>query len=382
MRPRENEAMSPEVERELDALEAALAGKPVDAEFDELARFARDLRAERPESRRAFVVELDARAATDFAARSAKPPRRARRRLVPVLAGAAVVVVIAVAVTSTGLLEREEPTGTAVPERQPVAPGPTEDEPLQQREDSLADPAAGPIGGERATGSERKVARTADLTLSTAPEDLPEVADGVVDVTHRHRGFVASSSVSSGDGETANGEFDLKLPARNLQPALDDLSDLAHVNSLTEGTDDITRRFTSGRERIAELTEQRERLRAKLAEADTIEEQRSIRFQLREVRRSLEAVRADLAEATERVRFVPVQVSLQADAGDADVGWGINDALDDALRVLEVAVAVALIMLAIAVPIAIVALVTWIAALGWVRIRRERALDERPSDAG
>jgi hypothetical protein len=297
------------------------------------------------------------------------------------------VVVIAVAVPSTGFLERGEPTGPAVPEGQPVAPLPTEDEPLRQREDGFAEPAAGPSGERLADPSaglsgERKVARTADLALSTAPDDLREVADGVVEVTHGYRGFVVSSSVSSGEGETANGDFELKLPARSLQPALDDLSELAHVSSLTEGTDDITRRFTSGRERIAELTDQRERLRTKVAEADTIEEQRSIRLRLREVRRSLEAVRADLAEATERVRFVPVHVSLLADAGEADGGWSINDALDDALRVLEVVVGVTLIMLAIAVPIAIVALATWIAARAWVRGRRERALDERPSDAG
>jgi hypothetical protein len=86
--------------------------------------------------------------------------------------------------------------------------------------------------------------------------------------------------------------------------------------------------------------------------------------------------------ATERVRFVPVHVSLLADAGEVDEGWSIDDALDDALRVLEVVVGVTLIMLAIAMPIAIVALVTWIAARAWVRSRRERALDERPSDAG
>jgi Domain of unknown function (DUF4349) len=386
MRPRENEAMSPEVERELDALEAALAGKPVDAEFDELARFARELRAGRPESLRGFDAALDARAAEGFATRRAKSAGRARRTLVPALAAATGVVVLAVGVTSTGLLERE-PRGTAVPESQPVAPVPEEDTPFE-REQGLAEPAAGPADARRASDSprqfarEREIARTADLTLSTPPDDLREVADGVVEVTHGYRGFVVSSSVSSGEGETAHGDFELKLPARSLQPALDDLSELAHVSSLTEGTDDITRRFTSGRERIAELTEQRERLRAKLAEADTIEEQRSIRFELREVRRSLEAVRADLADATERVRFVPVHLSLQADAGEAGGAWSIDDALEDALRVLEVAVGVTLIMLAIAVPIAIVGLVTGIGARAWVRSSRERALHERPGETG
>ena len=40
--------MSTDAQRELDAIDAALAGRPVAAEQDSLARFARELRAVRP----------------------------------------------------------------------------------------------------------------------------------------------------------------------------------------------------------------------------------------------------------------------------------------------------------------------------------------------
>jgi hypothetical protein len=343
------------------------------------------LAAERPEPRPEFAAELDARAAKRFA----KPPAPKARafRLRYAFGAASIVVVTAVAVSASGVLDEYQRPSDDVGAI-PSAADQLEDAPQLKQElgDAASErvqsaPVQPTLGGERPRG-ERQVARTADLALSTAPADVPEVADGVIDVTHRYRGFVLDSTVSSNQGRSSRGDFSLKLPARTLQPALDDLSELAHVSSLTEGTDDITQRFTSGRNRISELTEQRERLRAKLGEADTIDERRSIRFKLRDVRRSLEAVRADLAQATERVRFVPVHVGIKADAEEVATGWSIGDALDDAVRVLEVAVGIALIALAAGVPIALVALLAWLAARAWLRSRREQALDEQPRGAG
>src|SRR5215211_717590 len=89
MRLREDEILSPEVERELEALDAALAGRPVDAEHDAVARLARELRTDRPLPEPRFGAELDDRAAAGFphtepAGRlarirdtlAARPPRR------------------------------------------------------------------------------------------------------------------------------------------------------------------------------------------------------------------------------------------------------------------------------------------------------------------
>ena len=341
---------------------------------DDIAILERELRATRPVPRDEFTAELDARAAAGFAKSQQGKPETTRRRyrLQFALGAASIVLITAVAVSTSGLLD--EPTDDrlrGLPDIQERSGAP---EASQELDAATAEQTqkvpVGPAG--------RKVARTADLRLSTAPEDLREVADGVVDVTHRYRGFVVTSNVSSGDGSGASADFSLKLPARNLQAAVDELSELAHVSSLTEGTDDITTRFTTARERIAELTEQRERLRAKLAEAGTAEEERAIRVRLREVRAELAAPRRELRQATERVRFVPVHVAIAADAAQADTAWSIRDALDDAVRVLEVAVGVALIMLAIAVPVAIVAALTWLAASAWIHRRRERALDEQP----
>ena len=68
--------MDPGMQRELHALDAALAGEPVDAELAELADLAVDLRAERPVPPEEFLQALDARAAAGFRSAAANDLRR------------------------------------------------------------------------------------------------------------------------------------------------------------------------------------------------------------------------------------------------------------------------------------------------------------------
>src|ERR1700730_5851372 len=58
--------LTPEAKRELDAVDAALAGAPVAAEHDSLARFSTDVRHMRPVADAQFLAALDARVAEGF----------------------------------------------------------------------------------------------------------------------------------------------------------------------------------------------------------------------------------------------------------------------------------------------------------------------------
>src|SRR5215207_538924 len=112
MRLREEETLSAEAERDLAALDAALAGRPA-PENEALAELARALRAERPEPEPRFTDELDARAAEGFRGSpplgplarlreriAATPPRR---MLAPAGALATLAVVAVVAISQTSL---------------------------------------------------------------------------------------------------------------------------------------------------------------------------------------------------------------------------------------------------------------------------------------
>lgn len=64
---------------ELAAIDAALAGEPVEGDFDELARLVGELRAGRPRARARYIEDLDRKAATRFGAAEARGRSRATK---------------------------------------------------------------------------------------------------------------------------------------------------------------------------------------------------------------------------------------------------------------------------------------------------------------
>ena len=198
-------------------------------------------------------------------------------------------------------------------------------------------------------------------------------------MTNRYEGIVVSSSVQSGDGENrrASSQFQLRIPAGNLQPALADLSELAHGESRTESTEDITGQFITAQERIEELEAERESILSRLADADTEAEAEVLRRQLGSVNARLQATRAELEDDRQRVQLVPVTVSIVAEEGAGDDGdWGIDEAIEDAGDVLTTAAGVVLIAGAVLLPLALVALLVALVLRTRTTRARDRALDE------
>ena len=105
---------------------------------------------------------------------------------------------------------------------------------------------------------ERRIERSASLTLAAPGDELDRVAERVQAVTDRYGGFVLRSSITSGDEGAEGGNFELRIPANRLQPALRDLAALGEVRSRTQSGQDVTprvrhcRRPPSGRPRRAQ----------------------------------------------------------------------------------------------------------------------------------
>src|SRR5256885_16629741 len=107
--------LDPEIERELEAIDQALAGRRVDPDLDELALLAVELRDERPEPSAEAQALLDEQAANGFPPRQTDRFGRASRRLAdasaalrskgarrvaPAFAGVAVLIIAAAAAIS------------------------------------------------------------------------------------------------------------------------------------------------------------------------------------------------------------------------------------------------------------------------------------------
>ena len=227
-----------------------------------------------------------------------------------------------------------------------------------------------------APGRNRNVQRSALLTLAAPGDELQTVADGVIAVTDRYRGFVMHSSVTSAVDGAAAGSFDLRVPVRNLRPALRDLSQLAEVRSRTENADDVTASFRSARTRIEELQAQRRGLLRRLARAATPTEERALRSQIRFVNDEIDAAQQSLREMRRRTSYASIAVTLMADENAEDVGGGgLSDGWNDFKDNLLESGNIALRVLGVALPLGVVAILAWIVSTSITRRRREAVLD-------
>jgi len=404
---REEHDLSAEARRELEALDRALAGEPVDAEFDAVARLSRELRSARPVPREEYTAWLDDRTAAGFPPAGAPPSSfavrvrewfagmRPMRLLTTAGAVATVVLVVSVAVIQSGggddattLQEGTvaQPTGgggregapldAATEEQAPAAPGIAGGAGEGAASDSAIAPAPPNIDRDRvAPGrSDRKVERSASLALSTDEEDFGTVTDGVIETTDRYRGFVISSQESSTD-ERSRASFELAAPSERLQAFLADLSELGHVESRSEDSLDITAPTASARDRLTDARAEIDGLLRQLALADTTEETREIRFRLDIAREEAAQAKADVQRLARRANFANVAVTVTSD-GSGDGEWGVSEALEDIEGALSTAAGVALISAAILLPLALLVALATVARRASVRRGRERALDE------
>ena len=410
--------LSPDVERELEALDDALAGRRVASDLIELGDLALLLRDDRPEPSADFSRHLDTRAARGFRERDPRARASGRRWQalfsVPALGTAAVVLLIAVfAITSPDFGQDDSGGGgeasvamqdsddagsgsggstgsasggsTASESADSVRSGGGVDQSTTVPEPQTA-LAAPPVpdrpGSPGSDGrANRKVERSASITLAARPRDIDTVSARIQDVTRQQGGFVVTSSVNS-SRRGGHGEFRLRIPTRNLDATMSALSGLGAVRERADRSEDITAESVSARSRLKDARTERESLLKQLADADTIPEAASIRGRLKVVSGEIARARAEVRRVNNRAAFSTVAVTLVADRSavapgteEDDGSWSPGDAAHDALRVLEVIAGVALIAIAIALPLALVALLIAVSLRLARRRRREHALD-------
>jgi len=357
---------------ELEAVDAALAGRYVAPEHAELAELALLLRDDRPEPTAAWAGQLDRRVAAGFPARPRKPRFRwLYTQAAPVVA---VLLLVAIPITLAATLG-----GGGSGDNGSVSSSSGGGGGGSSAGSSGASEAAAPNQSRAAPSAiadarrHRSVQRSAEITLAAPRRDIDRVAAKVGDVAATLGGYVARSSVSSRDG----GSLQLRVPSSKLDTAIQRLSKLGKVRQLSRNSEDITAQVVSARDRLNEARAERKGLLVQLAKATTINETDSIKARLEIVARQIASARNALHRVTSRANYADVAVTLVATRGASGAGgtWTPGDAFHDALRVLEVIAGVAVIAAAIALPLVVAWLLGWLARRGLTRRRRERALD-------
>jgi hypothetical protein len=266
--------------------------------------------------------------------------------------------------------DAEESAGVA-PDAQSTSPA----EPLP-----LVPPGQGDGSPQSDSRDNRRVERSAAITLGVRPAQIDGVARQVSNLADAQQGFVVTSSVASSRSR-GGGTLTLRVPEPNLDATMAELARLGAVRDRSQRTEDITAQTVSARDRLQDARAERRSLLRQLEDATTLQATAALRARLRDVSAEIESARAAVRRVTNRSAFATVTVALVADAAAAPAGedddgaWGPGDAARDALRVLEVVAGVALVALAVLLPLALVVALLLLAARWGTRRGRERALD-------
>ncbi len=429
MRGPDSDPLSPEIATALMAVDATLAGEPVDPDYAELAELALILRRERPRTSDAFTARLDERVERRFARPAPAVRGTGLRRLfsgslaglVAATAAVALVVVIAGSGGRGSSSGESSSSATAVPAATAASSsasaggGHAAAVSPDLKRAAVPKAASGAVGtgssgssassaGASSTSSAatstsaggspvpspvipsgRQVVQSAQLQLSAAANRINDVAQQVFNVVGAEKGFVNSSNVTSGAGNAnanAGAYFQLSIPSANLGATLTDLSRLrgARVVSRTDQTNDITAQVGGAGERLAEARALRRSLLKQLADATTTAQVDSVQARLRDANASIASDLSTLRGLQRQVAYSRISVNIEPAGAPAPVvhhssGFGIGRAAHDAGRVLVIVAGVGLIVLAVLVPVGLVA--AFVAWVGFAirRRRREQSLD-------
>jgi hypothetical protein len=227
---------------------------------------------------------------------------------------------------------------------------------------------------------DRRIERSAGLTLAAPDGRLDKVAADIAAVTDRHRGFVLSSSLATGDeGATTGGSFELRIPATRLDAALADLAKLGQVRSQTTAGEDVTAAFVTAGDRLQAARAERTALLTRLENAETDRAATALRIQLDANAREINRLKSRIAALRIRTNYANVAVTLQSTDADTAAASsdddGLSGALDDAADSLSGALELLIRALGIAIPLALLAAAGTLAFRAIQRRRREAALE-------
>jgi hypothetical protein len=418
MRRLDDTPLDPEVAASLDAIDATVAGEPVDPRHAELAELALLLVGERPRPASSFTTTLDDALGRRFAAAptgaSAAPPRR-RWWLWTPAAGMAVAATVAAIVVLSGGSGRPQsfavpsiasaPGSTAssgavaAPAAKSTAPAsPQRGAPVQPSQPlssasgqagssssqaASPAPAAGALVAPPPNG--RKIIQGAQLSLSAAPSRIEAVAQEVFVVVGQARGIVNSSTVTATGGPGGYAEFQLSLPSSSLPQAMAALSSLryARVASRTDSTQDVNNQYQTDVRNLADARALRTSLLTQLANATTQPQIDSLTARIHDAEASISSDQAALRSLNGQIDYSQVTVTINGgplpvplpSTGAGGGGFSLGQAAHDAGRVLTVAAGVALIAGAALVPLTLAVALGWWALATVRRRRREQALD-------
>jgi Domain of unknown function (DUF4349) len=185
---------------------------------------------------------------------------------------------------------------------------------------------------------------------------------------------VLSSHISTGDSGDTGGSFVLRVPARELQSTLADLSKLGHLRARSENGQDLTASYNGVQDKLGNALLERRTLKLRLERAKGAKAE-AIRERLAAVTAEVRGLSSRMRQLRSRTAYSTVSLTLEEDKDGAGAGGsGTGAAWHDAMHTLETLLAFSVRALGVLLPIGLLAALGGLGSRALRRRRREAAL--------
>src|SRR3954454_4309256 len=157
--------------------------------------------------------------------------------------------------------------------------------------------------------AQRKQIQSVSITLSTRPADVEDVSDRVIRVADTLGGYIQRSSITA----RQSAELTVRVPADKLEPALAQLSRIAHVSSRTQDTEDVTDQAAQLNAAVRDARAYRDSLRTRLAHATSDTQAASLRVRLARAEQRLRSRERQVAQLSRETSYATIDVRVRGD---------------------------------------------------------------------
>ena len=225
-----------------------------------------------------------------------------------------------------------------------------------------------------ANTTERKVIKTAYLTLEVGEGKFEKVLFDLTRLAENNGGFVShTQSYSDAEGELTSGSITIRIPHDKYNSALDLIKDMGTVESISISGQDVTQEYTDLESRLRNLQAQEEILLDLMAQSKDVSDSIEVQRELSYVMEQIEVIKGRMNYLDNMVSFSTIEVYLhEPEPITTTTGWGFIEALKRGLRgAVTIFNGIVIFLIAVSpilVIIAIILVVIWLI----VRSRRKK----------
>lgn len=181
-------------------------------------------------------------------------------------------------------------------------------------EEAIADNGIEKVGDETVENTNRKIIKNVNIEAET--EEFDNFIANVEAKVKSLGGYMESTnisgrSISSSKPNMRNASLTARIPAKNLDSFVSNVSELSNITNKSESAEDVTLNYADTEAHIKSLRTEQQRLDQLLLQADDIETIIAIEARITDVRYELESYESRLRSMDNKIDYSTVYISVR-----------------------------------------------------------------------